>query len=150
MPIQRKVRHQALELGVLLPQLPQLVQFILAYAWTILEAQASARLLNLRRTKANGAAAELSRALGEIEPIVFQILRDLAACYASVVGWRYPELAACARSSTGQSIGLRIRGLGVRIPPGAPNISIESNGFSSTPATTGRLSKRFVDGAGPK
>ncbi len=26
-----------------------------------------------------------------------------------------------ARSSTGQSIGLRIRGLGVQIPPGAPN-----------------------------
>ena len=27
-----------------------------------------------------------------------------------------------ARSSTGQSIGLRIRGLGVRIPSGAPTI----------------------------
>src|SRR6266851_720582 len=28
----------------------------------------------------------------------------------------------CARSSTGQSIGLRIRGLGVQIPSGAPMI----------------------------
>src|SRR6266851_1713609 len=32
----------------------------------------------------------------------------------------------CARSSTGQSIGLRIRGLGVRIPSGA---QIKSPGF---------------------
>jgi hypothetical protein len=32
-----------------------------------------------------------------------------------------------ARSSTGQSIGLRIRGLGVQIPPGAP---MSQGGFS--------------------
>jgi hypothetical protein len=31
----------------------------------------------------------------------------------------FPD-ASGARSSTGQSIGLRSRGLGVRIPPGAP------------------------------
>ena len=38
----------------------------------------------------------------------------------------FPGAVACARSSTGQSIGLRIRGLGVRIPSGAP---IKSNYF---------------------
>ena len=34
-----------------------------------------------------------------------------------------------ARSSTGQSIGLRIRGLGVQIPPGAP---MKSRGFGQS------------------
>lgn len=33
-------------------------------------------------------------------------------------------LIFCARSSTGQSIGLRIRRLGVRIPPGVPGFNI--------------------------
>ncbi len=45
----------------------------------------------------------------------------LAAYRAGVI--RLPVrrgVEVCARSSTGQSIGLRIRGLGVQIPPGAP------------------------------
>jgi hypothetical protein len=37
---------------------------------------------------------------------------------------------ARARSSTGQSIGLRIRGLGVQIPPGAPPSDRSESGLA--------------------
>src|SRR5215469_1573917 len=51
------------------------------------------------------------------------------------------KILARARSSTGQSIGLRIRGLGVRLPSGAP---IKSMGYALPMIVAGRFMPYFM------
>ena len=62
--------------------------------------------------------------------------------FRGLPSWRDPPLGISfkskrTRSSTGQSIGLRNRGLGVRIPPGVLVVSADSESLYGLPVPPG-------------
>ena|SRR5947207_12484677 len=69
-------------------------------------------LNSMTRTKTAAAPPPFGRSPGSIGAMMNGPVFKKARIYGS--------FSLGARSSTGQSIGLRIRGLGVQIPPGAP------------------------------